>query len=296
MIACLFPGQGSHQAGQGAEYRESAAWALVASLGDAMEVDLEFLLLEAGSVDLRRTENAQAVAFGRNWLEWQNFRDRTAIDERDDVVFVGHSVGEYSALAAAGALDPLDAARVVAVRGRAMAAACDAVDTGMIAISGEGCIATVESARSEHEDVTVANVNSPFQVVLAGPWAPLREVASVIGGMDKYLRIAELPVAGAFHTRFMRPARAEIAEVLRPLGTDHEFAPVVSNRDGDVHTSWSSLMDVMVNQVVEPVRWDLCGRRIGELGVEQLWESAPKPMLSGFVERANPGSSIVRIW
>lgn len=301
-IACLFPGQGSQQPGAGVIYRDTPAWEHVATLSSVMDTDLEFLLLEADADELRKTENTQSVAFCRNWLEWVNICRSENLDTRDDVVFVGHSVGEYSALAAARALDPLDAATVVAARGRAMAAACGDVETGMIAISGDGCVSAVDAAMSGHgytdweeADVTVANVNSPRQVVIAGPVDQLRQVADTVREADKYLRTVELPVSGAFHTRFMRPARADIAAALRKVVSDRDFAPVVSNRDGEVHTSWASLFDVMIDQVVRPVRWDLCGRQIGRLGVDTLWESAPKAVLSGFAKRANPGVSISRL-
>ena len=296
MIAYLFPGQGSQTQGCGRQYRETAAWPWVGQLAEAMNFDLEHLLLEADEAELRQTANTQAAAFCRNWLEWILLGDRHDIDLRS-AVFVGHSMGEYSALAAAGALDVLDSARAVGERGRSMAKSCAAQPTSMIAITGADCLSTVEKvlAGVDGAAVSVANINSPMQIVIAGTPAGAARVATASIEENPSLRSFDLPVGGAFHTHFKDGARDEIEQVLLPLNGSDEFAPVISNVTGSAYTSWDAIIDHLVRQVVSPVRWDLCSAGVAELGVDTLWESAPKKVLSGFVKRCVPNRRFARL-
>lgn len=296
MIAYLFPGQGSQTPGCGQQYRETAAWPWVGRLAAAMDFDLEHLLIEADEVELRQTANTQAAAFCRNWLEWILLGYRHDIDLRT-AVFVGHSMGEYSALAAAGALDVLDSARAVGERGRSMAKSCEAQPTSMIAITGEDCLSSVERAIAGVPDgaVSVANINSPMQVVIAGTPEGAAHVATASIDENSSLRSFDLPVGGAFHTHFMDDAKDEIEQVLLPLNGSAEFAPVISNVTGAAYTSWDGIIEPLVRQVVSPVRWDLCSAGVAELGVDMLWESAPKKVLSGFVKRCVPERTFARL-
>lgn len=296
MIAYLFPGQGSQTPGCGQQYRETGAWPWVRRLADVMDFDLEYLLLEADETELRQTANTQAAAFCRNWLEWVLLGYQRDIDIRAGV-FVGHSMGEYSALAAAGALDVMDSARAVGERGRSMAKSCAVQPTSMIAITGEGCLPSVERALAvvDEAEVSVANINSPMQIVIAGTPDGAARVATASIEENSSLRSFDLPVGGAFHTHFMDGAKDEIERVLLPIEGSGEFAPVISNVTGSVYTSWSEIIDPLVRQVVSPVRWDLCSTGMSELGVDTLWEAAPRKMLTGFVKRCVPERSFARL-
>ncbi len=178
-----------------------------------------------------------------------------------------------------------------------MAAMCERADTVMVAVSGADCRARVEAILREcpSAEASVANVNSPVQVVIAGPRAAVDDVVHRTVGAHPDLRRFDLPVAGAFHTHHMAGAKDDVEKTLRLLVNDRPFSPVISNADGAVHTTWESLMDVMVEQVVAPVRWDLCATRAGDLGVTSLWESASPAVLSGFVKRGNPGRRFSRV-
>ena len=202
----------------------------------------------------------------------------------------GHSVGEITAAAAAGVLTETDAMRFVAQRGRAMAQASAATPTGMSAVLGgdpDEVLATIE-----RHDLTPANVNGAGQVVAAGS---LDALAAFAADPPTRARVIPLKVAGAFHTHFMQPAVGE----LRADWSDHDVSDpgvtLVSNRDGAVVTDGREVLDRLVAQVSNPVRWDLCMERFTDLGVTAIIELPPAGTLVGLAKRALKGVELLAL-
>ena len=202
----------------------------------------------------------------------------------------GHSVGEITAAAAAGVLTETDAMRFVAQRGRAMAEASAATPTGMSAVLGgdpDEVLATIE-----RHDLTPANVNGAGQVVAAGPSTPSPAFAA---DPPTRARVIPLKVAGAFHTHFMQPA----VEALRadwPTTT----SPTPASRSSPTATARSSptageVLDRLVAQVSNPVRWDLCMERFTDLGVTAIIELPPAGTLVGLAKRALKGVDLLAV-
>jgi [acyl-carrier-protein] S-malonyltransferase len=195
----------------------------------------------------------------------------------------GHSVGELTAAAVAGAVTPETAMVLVRERGRAMAEAAAIEATGMTAVLGgdaEAVLATLDK-----HGLTPANVNGAGQVVAAGTTAQLEALAT---DPPAGARLRPLAVAGAFHTRHMEPAVAALAAVVAGAPVSDPRTRLLSNADGAVVHNGREVLDRLVRQVSNPVRWDLCMRTLGELGATAVLELPPAGTLVGLLRRALP--------
>jgi [acyl-carrier-protein] S-malonyltransferase len=196
----------------------------------------------------------------------------------------GHSVGELAAGVIAGVLTADDAMRLVAVRGRAMAAAAAAEPTGMTAVLG-GDQEAVLAAIARH-GLTPANVNGAGQIVAAGTLAELEAFAADPPGGA---RLRPLQVAGAFHTRHMAPAVAALRDAAADVTVTDPAIILLSDADGAAVTTGKEWLERIVAQVATPVRWDLCMQTMADLGVTALIELPPAGTLTGLARRALPG-------
>src|SRR6266487_1378131 len=196
----------------------------------------------------------------------------------------GHSVGELAAGVIAGVLTADDAMRLVAVRGRAMAAAAATEPTGMTAVLGgdqEAVLATIA-----RHGLTPANVNAAGQIVAAGTLAELDAFAA---DPPAGARLRPLQVAGAFHTRHMAPAVAALRDAAADVAVADPAMTLLSDADGAAVTTGKEWLERIVAQVAAPVRWDLCMRTMADLGVTALIELPPAGALTGLARRALPG-------
>lgn len=202
----------------------------------------------------------------------------------------GHSVGELAATAIAGVLTPDAAVALAAVRGSAMAAACALEPTGMCAVLGgdpDGVL-----ARLDELGLDPANRNGAGQIVAAGPLAALAALAE---HPPERARVIALPVAGAFHTRFMAPAQDALrahAARLSPIDPVH---PLLSNADGTPVTDGADALRRLVSQVTRPVRWDSCMATLHGLGVTAVIELPPAGALVGLVKRELKGTATLAL-
>ncbi|MFD7547813.1 ACP S-malonyltransferase [Streptomyces sp. NPDC059816] len=200
-------------------------------------------------------------------------------------VVAGHSVGEITAAVFAGVLDPVAALRLVRVRGLAMAQAAAVTDTGMAALLGGDPEIVVPHL--ERLGLTPANANGAGQIVAAGTAEELAALAQ--DKPEGVRRVVPLKVAGAFHTRHMAPAVDVLGEAALELAPADPAVAYVSNRDGRVVESGAEVLDRLVGQVANPVRWDLCMETFKERGVTALVEVCPGGTLTGLAKRALPG-------
>lgn len=194
--------------------------------------------------------------------------------------YAGHSVGELTAAALAGALSDEAALVLARERGAAMAAAAAAVPTGMSAVLG-GAVEKVEAAAAE-AGLEIANRNGAGQVVAAGA---LDALATLPARLDGVARVMPLRVAGAFHTSYMAPAQERLATLARSVPVTDPNARLLSNADGTVVTSGTDLLARLVRQVAAPVRWDACIATLCAAGVTAVVELAPAGTLTGLVKR-----------
>jgi len=202
----------------------------------------------------------------------------------------GHSVGELAAGAIAGVMSAEDAIKLTRVRGEAMAAACDAVPTGMTAVLG-GDESEVLAAISD-AGLTPANVNTTGQIVAGGT---LEQLEAFAANPPAKARLRPLRVAGAFHTVHMAPAVAALEAAAAGTAVKDPAITLLSNRDGAVVTSGTDWLDRIARQVANPVRWDRCMATMTGLGVTAFIELLPGGTLTGIAKRALPGVELLAI-
>lgn len=288
MLAIVAPGQGAQTPGFLSPWLEDAELShRLGQLSEATEIDLAHYGSEADAETIRDTAIAQPLLVAAGLLTGRALLG-------DDVgrvgVLAGHSVGELTAMALAGAISDEDALILVRERGRAMAEASALRPTSMTAvISGDRdeVLAAIEAA-----GLTPANNNGTGQIVAAGTVEQLEALAA---NPPRRARLVPLSVAGAFHTVHMRPAVAHLEEVAADVATHDPAVPLLSNADGAVVSSGAEALSRMVRQVANPVRWDLCMATMASLGVTGLLELAPAGTLTKIAQRNLKGVDLFNL-
>jgi [acyl-carrier-protein] S-malonyltransferase len=285
MIAFTFPGQGSQKPGVGAPWVDHPSWELVSEATDVAGRDVGRLLLAAGADELRQTRHAQLSTFVAS-LVVLDAVERLGVTP---IALAGHSLGEYTALVAAGVLSFEDGVRLVAARGDAMQSAADERAGTMAAVLGLDDEAVAVACAKVDGDVWVANYNAPGQVVIAGcPEAIERAGAAAKAlGAKKVLPVA---VSGAFHTPFMAPARDRVRKAIAGADLRDGDTPVFANVDAAAHVAaddWSSLLAA---QLCSPVRWRQTLHAMAEAGCATFVELGPGSVLSGLAKRTVDGA------
>jgi [acyl-carrier-protein] S-malonyltransferase len=255
-----------------------AAWSELTGL------DLIRLGTEADADEIKDTAVTQPLIVALSLLAFQELGRRITLP--DDLVVAGHSVGELAAAAMAGVLKADDAVALAAVRGREMAAACALEPTGMAAVMG-GDRDEVVSWLAEF-DLTAANQNGAGQIVAAGPLDALDKIVEATERPAS--KVIKLKVAGAFHTRFMAPARDALREKAKGIRVADPVRPLLSNADGQVVSDGNEVLGRLVAQVTSPVRWDLCMATMAAHGATAIVELPPAGTLTGLAKRELKGT------
>jgi [acyl-carrier-protein] S-malonyltransferase len=289
-IAFVFPGQGSQQAGMGAELMTDPEVAkLCGRCGDAAGVDLRRLLVSADDEELRLTENAQpALCF--TGIALTLLLKRRGIEP---TAAAGHSVGEYAALAASGAVGAPQVVKAVVERGRAMAEAAPAGASSMAAVLGIDSQA-VEVALAGMNDAWPANYNTPTQTVIAGTTAGLEAATKRLQAAGAK-RVVPLNVSAAFHTPLMAPAAERLRAALDRIEWRSPRMPVMANLTGRPHQGGDRIPQVMEMQLRSPVRWAACVRGLVEVGCDMFIEVGPKRALTGMMRELAPGAIAIAV-
>jgi [acyl-carrier-protein] S-malonyltransferase len=280
MLAFTFPGQGSQKHAMGRPWADHPAWSLVADLSDASHRDVAALLLEADDDALQQTRSSQLATFAMSMIVLRAVRDLGIDAQR----VAGHSLGEYSALTAAGALDLAAATALVAERGEAMQVAAGDRPGAMSAVLGLDDDQVDIACARVGGDVWVANFNGPGQVVIAGDPAAV-EAASAQAKELGARRVMALPVGGAFHTPFMASARDRLRAALGSVAWRATEVPVIANVDALPHTDGEDWDGLLAAQLTSPVRWRQSIHQLVEDGVTTFVEIGPGTVLTGLTKR-----------
>ncbi|GHE91935.1 ACP S-malonyltransferase [Streptomyces griseoluteus] len=280
MLVLVAPGQGAQTPGFLTPWLELPGAAdRVAAWSDAIGLDLAHYGTQADAEAIRDTAVAQPLLVAAGLLS------AAALGDIAPGAVAGHSVGEITAAAFAGVLDDVSALNLVRKRGLAMADAAAVTETGMSALLGGD--PEVSVAHLEKLGLTPANINGAGQIVAAGT---LEQLAALAEDKPEGVRkVVPLKVAGAFHTRHMAPAVETLAKAAAELAPADPKLTYVSNKDGRTVASGSEVLERLVGQVANPVRWDLCMETFKELGVTALIEVCPGGTLTGLAKRALPG-------
>ena len=290
MIVFTYPGQGSQKPGMGAAWADHPSWELVGEASDAADRDVEHLLLHADADELTETRNSQLATFVISMI----VLDAVTRLGAEAAGHAGHSLGEYSALTAAGVLDFGDAVRLVTERGDAMQAAADERVGTMAAILGLDDEQVQIACHRAGGEAWVANHNAPGQVVIAGVPDDLDravEIAKELGAK----RALPLQVGGAFHTPLMAPARDRLQKAIDKTEFRDPIGSVVANVDGADHPKASAWPDLLKAQLCSPVRWRQTLRTLDEAGFTTFAELGPGAVLTGLAKRTVKGAKLITV-
>ena len=276
MLAIIAPGQGAQTPGMLAPWIEDGeARSLLIQWSDAIGLDLLHLGLHADADEIKDTANAQPLIVAAGLLSAR------ALNLSGKFSFVaGHSVGEITAAAIAQVISPLDAMKLVRTRGAEMAKAAAITPAGMSAVLGGDRDVVLSAIRDA--GLVAANDNGGGQIVAAG------DLQALSGLAPEGSRVRPLAVAGAFHTSYMQPAVEPMRMLAEGIEVSNSVVGVLSNRDGAVLTDGREILNRIVDQIANPVRWDLCMQNLLESGVTGAIEVAPAGTLVGLIKRAVP--------
>lgn len=290
MLAFTFPGQGSQRPGMGRPWQDHESWELVDEASDVAGRDVGALLCDADADELKDTRNAQLTTFVSSLMVLDAVQ-RIGIDAS---FCAGHSLGEYTALTATGALGFDDGVRLVSARAAAMHDAGLERPGTMAAVLGLDDDQVGVACNLADADVWVANYNAPGQVVIAGSPEGV-DAASAHAKELGAKRVMGLPVSGAFHTPFMAAARDRLRDAIAAAEPRDADIPVVSNVDAAAHdrgSEWSSLLSA---QLSSPVRWKHSLLTLSEAGVTDFAELGPGGVLTGMAKRTVDGCRTISV-
>lgn len=296
--ALLFPGQGAQVVGMGAALCESlsAARELFAKSSDILGYDLLEVCVRGPAERLHATDVSQPAIFVASLAALEQLKLTQPESLRPVVAMAGLSLGEYSALVAAGAMSFEDGLRVVQARGRAMQAAAEASPSAMLSILGID-LGEIEALVMEGRSagtLEIANYLCPGNTVISGSLAAIERVERLAverGG----IRTIRLTVAGAFHTQLMKPADERLAEALAGVEIRAPRVPVWSNVDAQPHTDPAEIRQLLIKQVVAPVMWEDLIRGLLAVGIERFYEVGPGRVLAALLKRVHRKAEIHNI-
>ncbi len=281
-VAFVFPGQGSQWAGMGKDLFASLpqARAIFEEADSVLGLPLSRLCFEGPEDTLRQTINAQPAIMT---LSIVHLRTSPLLQDHPQPSFLaGHSLGEYTALVAAGTLSFADALKLARERGRLMQEAGDRTPGGMLAVIGldEAIVRGV----CQDTGMEIANINSPGQIAISGPAAALEKAAQL--AKDKGAqRVVPLPVSGAFHSRLMQPAADGMARAVAGLGFRDAGVPIVANTTAQPVTAGDELKGELLQQLCHSVLWQKSVEWMIGQGVAEFVEIGPGQVLTGLIKR-----------
>jgi [acyl-carrier-protein] S-malonyltransferase len=298
-LALVFPGQGAQYVGMAKDLAAQvpAAGRILAEAEAALGLPLGKLMAEGPEAELTRTDISQPVILVASLMAL------AALEARGMPAFAacaGLSLGEYTALVAAGAIGAGDAVRLVRLRGQAMQDAATATPSGMVALIGadEAAAARLCSECAHGEVLQIANLNSPGQIVISGAAAACARSAAAVGARGKELGIRKaipLPVAGAFHSALMAPAAARLEAALASVRIQAPRVSVYANVTGAANRDPARIPALLVEQLTRPVRWADEVVAMHRDGVHAFLELGPKATLGGMIARTVSGVTCASI-
>ena len=287
MFSVIFPGQGSQLVGMGKELYEKHA--LVQSLfkeaDDILGFSISKLIFEGPKEELDLTENTQPSIFLLSYSIFKLIKDEFNIDLNKANFFAGHSLGEYSALASAGALSFSDTLKILKIRGKAMQSSVPKGAGGMVAVLGSkiGIIEEIIEENKNKYECFIANDNSEGQIVLSGNLTDIEKV--MVDLKSNNIKNIKLPVSAPFHCKLMNKATLVMNEEISKLNFKELKNTLISNVTGKEILNSSELKDLLIKQIESRVRWRESVLLMINKGVSQFIEVGPGKVLSGLVKR-----------
>jgi [acyl-carrier-protein] S-malonyltransferase len=290
--ALLFAGQGAQYVGMGKDFAEQIpdAKKWFDRANEILGFDLANICFNGPEAELTKTENCQPGIFVVSWVALELLKQR--VPNLTFQATAGLSLGELTALAAAGVFSFEDGVRVARNRGRFMQEACDVTKGGMAAILNLDAAATAGVCTAA--DVEMANLNCPGQIVISGEAEKIAKACELAKAKGAKRAVA-LPVAGAYHSRLMASAKPKVQSMLASVQMNAPSAPVISNVTAQSHGSPAEIQTRLVEQVTSPVRWEDSIRYLLAQGFTRFIELGPGTALSGFMKRIDKNAQMLNV-
>jgi [acyl-carrier-protein] S-malonyltransferase len=286
-IAFLFPGQGAQHVGMGRSIAEKlpSARQLFEQADELLGFRLSRVCFEGPASELDTTAVSQPAIFVTSLAALELLKAENPQAAESCAIAAGLSLGEYTALVFAGALSFADGLRVVKRRGEAMQQASDATPSGMVSVLllDREKVESIRDRAKAAGHIEIANYLCPGNLVLSGEKAACEKAAEIAGAESG--KAVPLAVAGAFHTKLMKPADERLAEALASVTIAKPRIPVISNVDAQAHEDPEAIRQNLVRQVISPVRWEDTIRSMLGQGVDQFFEIGPGRVLRGLLKR-----------
>ena len=290
--ALLFAGQGAQVVGMGKDLAERypTAKTLFSRAGEILGYDLASICFNGPETELTKTENAQPAIYLHSWIAFQLLKEQLPLFRFDAAA--GLSLGEFTALAAAGVMSFEDGLRVVRMRGRFMQDACEATQGGMAAIIGLDEGPTREVCKEA--GVELANLNCPGQLVISGEAEAITKACELAKAKGAK-RALPLAVAGAYHSKLMASAQPKLKAALGEIPLHLPSVPVISNVTGRPHATAGEIHTKLVEQVTSSVKWEESIRYLLADGFSRFIELGPGTALTGFMKRIEKGAQVLNV-
>lgn len=292
--AFVFPGQGSQFAGMGKELAEKypVARRVFDDIDNALGFSISRLCFEGPDEELKLTENTQPAILAVSSAIHAVLEDLGAT-KRD--IVAGHSLGEYSAIVSVGGLTPAEAAKIVRARGKFMQEAVPVGTGGMAALLGPSVDEAKEicDEAAQGDVLSVANINAPGQIVVAGSKAAIDRAIAVAKSRGK--RAMPLPVSAPFHCELMKPAEERLRPVLDDAHLKDLWFSVVSNVDASPIGTATAVRNALLRQVASPVRWVESVEKMISMGVRRFVEVGPGKVLTGLIKRIDSSVELFNV-
>ena len=286
MTAIVFPGQGSQYLNMSMDFNDNfdVAKKVFQEIEDSTQINIRKIIAENPSDNLNQTKYTQISIFSASMAIYKSLLNEVGNEIIKPNIFLGHSLGEYSALAAGNFINIADASILIKKRGELMHSSIKPNVSGMAAIIGKNAVFIDDLIKKNNLKLVIANDNSPMQVVVSGLIEDIISSERLFSenGVKRYVK---LNVSAAFHSNFMNDAQRELINVIDKINFKNSNLPIISNYDSKINSNIESIIFALKNQMANRVRWTESIIKLEETDTTQIIEIGPGKILSGLIAR-----------
>ena len=286
MTTIVFPGQGSQNVGMGKDFNDNFEIAKLAyeEIEDHSQINLRKIIFENEGKKLDLTQFTQICIFATSYVIFKTYLSETDLNLNNINIMMGHSLGEYTALACSNKISLKECSTILKIRGELMNNAVIDVDTGMAALIGKDSNYIQKIINDNNLDIEIANDNSLFQIVISGEKKELNKSKDLFLNMG-IKKFVVLNVSAAFHSRFMNHAQEKLSEPINLLNFVENRISIISNYDANIYNDIVSIKKNLQLQMANRVRWTESIKKLEEIGEKDILEFGPGKVLGGLINR-----------